>query len=109
MHTINQYNKENPTDIKSLIEENQRLTKLVLSNTERIRKYILWGRVMSLIYLAIIVTPLVLALIYLPPFFKSALSPYQDLLNTSGTVNSANSSDIFDQAQEFLNDYNKVK
>ncbi len=109
MYTQTSHNNNNPTDLRSLVEENQRLTKLVLSNTERIRKYIFWGRVMSFIYLVIIIAPIVFALIYLPPLFKNAIAPYQDLLNVTGSVNTTDTSDIFDQAQEFLNDYNKVK
>lgn len=109
MNTLNDLNRNNPTDLKSLMEENQRLTKLVLSNTERIRKYIFWGRVMSLIYLVIIIAPIIFAVIYLPSYFKTAFAPYESLLNIDSSSDPAATSDIFDQAQDFLKEYNKVK
>lgn len=55
----------------------------IYKSTEKTRKYILWGRVMSLIYLLLIVVPLILAFIYLPPLVKNAIGPYQELLQGS--------------------------
>jgi len=64
--------------------QNQSLEQLLLKiyeNTEKTRKYILWGRVMSFIYLILIILPLILAVIYLPPLIQNIVAPYQDLLD----------------------------
>lgn len=63
--------------------QNQSLEQLLVKiyeNTEKTRKYILWGRVMSLIYLILIILPLILAVIYLPPMIQNIVTPYKELL-----------------------------
>ncbi|HPA25861.1 MAG TPA: hypothetical protein PLK76_03835 [bacterium] len=52
----------------------------IYENTEKTRKYILWGRVMSLIYLILIVAPIILAIIYLPPMLSNVIQPYKEFL-----------------------------
>ncbi len=52
----------------------------IYENTEKTRRYVFWGRIMSLIYLLLIVVPLILAFIYLPPLLKNTLAPYQEFL-----------------------------
>lgn len=52
----------------------------IYENTEKTRKYILWGKVMSLIYIILIIVPLILAVIYLPPMLESVIQPYKELL-----------------------------
>lgn len=55
-------------DIKELLEENIKLSKAVLASTEKTRKYMRWMRVMALIRVLLIAIPLVLAILYIPPF-----------------------------------------
>lgn len=57
-------------DIKELLEENIRLSKAVLASTEKTRKYMRWMRVMSLLRVLLIAIPLVLAILYIPPFLN---------------------------------------
>jgi hypothetical protein len=91
-------------DTRQLLEENQQLLRLILSNTEKTRKYILWGRILSVIYVLIIITPIILAAIYLPPMLKSFVQPYQDLLSGPTNQGSANKG-MINEVQQFLNEY----
>lgn len=58
-------------DIKELLEENIKLSKDILRSTEKTRKYMRWMQVMSFLRVLIIVIPLVLAILYIPPFLSS--------------------------------------
>jgi len=68
--------------------EEQKLTpeELLLKiyeNTEKTRKYILMGRILSLIYILMIVVPIILAVVYLPPMLERAFKPYEELFSNS--------------------------
>ncbi|HOY55980.1 MAG TPA: hypothetical protein PLH37_00930 [bacterium] len=54
----------------------------IYETTEKTRKYILWGRVMSFIYIFLIVAPMILAIIYLPPLLSNIVGPYKELLGS---------------------------
>ena len=55
-------------DIKELLEENIRLSKAVLASTEKTRKYMRWMRAMAYLRVLIIAIPVILAILYIPPF-----------------------------------------
>ena len=55
-------------DIKELLEENIRLSKAVLASTEKTRKYMRWMRAMAYLRVLLIAIPLILAILYIPPF-----------------------------------------
>lgn len=59
------------SDLKSLLEENLKISKAVLVSSEKTRKVLKWMKIMSILRLLLIVVPLVLALLYLPPFLSS--------------------------------------
>lgn len=73
-----------PDQIERKFEEQRRLLEAIYRNTEKTRKYIFWGKVMSFVYLLLILAPIVLAIIYLPPLIGSAIGPYKELLNSFG-------------------------
>lgn len=93
--------------MKNLMEENQRLLKLVLQTSEKTRKYILYGRVISIVYLILILAPIVIAAIFLPPFLKSTIGPYQELLSNTTTGQTGFSPGVLNNVQEFLDEYNQ--
>ncbi|HOZ36968.1 MAG TPA: hypothetical protein PLR18_04040, partial [bacterium] len=70
-------------EIKNLLLENQVLLAEIREQTEKTKKYIRAGRVISFIYLILIVAPLIFAAVYLPPLLKSYVAPYQELLGTT--------------------------
>lgn len=74
-----------PNQNKNLTPEE--LLQKIYESTEKTRKYILWGRIMSLIYLILILAPIIWAIVYLPPILDQALKPYQEILNLSNQGN----------------------
>ena len=76
-------------DLKALLEENLRYAKAIYTSTEKVRRYMFWGRVYDVFKLLLIVVPLVIGFWYLQPLLQGALSSYQQLLgdspSTSGT------------------------
>jgi len=58
------------SDIRGLLEENIKLSTEILRSTERTRKYMRWAQAMAFIRVLIIVIPLILAVLYIPPFLS---------------------------------------
>ena len=90
-------------DVKKILEENLRLTKEIHAMTKKVKNYVTFQKIMSLIYLMLFVVPLILAVVYLPKFLTDYLAPFQELLNPGqppATFN--NTQDILNQAQKML-------
>jgi hypothetical protein len=66
----------------------------IYRSTERTRRYILWGRIMSVIYVLLIIIPLILAIVYLPPMLGNVLAPYQELLNSGSNASGATTNQL---------------
>lgn len=69
--------------LKNLFEENQRLLEEVKANTEYIKKYIFWSKVMGVLKILLIVVPLIFGILYLPSLLNNTLEPYKELLGIS--------------------------
>lgn len=67
-------------EIKKILEQNLELTKEIYVMTKKIKGYVTFQKVMSLVYLALIVVPIILSIIYLPPLLKGAFDQYKDIL-----------------------------
>mgnify|MGYP001576692753 CR=1 FL=1 len=67
-------------EIKKLLEQNLELTKEIYVMTKKIKGYITFQKVMSLVYLMLIVVPIILSIIYLPPLLKGMFDKYKDVL-----------------------------
>jgi len=74
-------------ELKKQITAQEELLNKIYKQTEKTRKYILWGRVIGLIYLILIIAPILVAVVYLPPLIKNVLSPYQELLGGNSNSN----------------------
>ncbi|MDD5290187.1 MAG: hypothetical protein PHT40_03265 [Patescibacteria group bacterium] len=68
---------------------NEELLWKIYKSTERTRRYILWGRVISFVYFLLIAIPIILAIIYLPPMLENILAPYKEFLNSGSSVSGA--------------------
>jgi hypothetical protein len=68
-------------DIRQILEKNLRLTEEIFEMTKKIKNFIVFQKIMSMIYFLIIVVPLILSLIYLPPILKDMFSQYQNILD----------------------------
>ncbi|MFH1456856.1 MAG: hypothetical protein ABIF17_01935 [Patescibacteria group bacterium] len=75
-------------ELKKLIVEQNLLLQKIYENSSRTKKYIFFGRLISIFYLIMVLVPIIFAIIYLPPFIESNLKPYQELLQNSGVNNS---------------------
>lgn len=64
---------------KRFKEQNEILEK-ILEQSEKTKKYLLWLKILSIIKIAIIVIPIILGIIYLPPFMKKMIEKYQDVV-----------------------------
>lgn len=67
------------SDIKELLEENIKLSKDILRSTEKTRKYMRWMQVASFLRLIIFIIPLVLAILYIPPFLLKLSKTFGNL------------------------------
>lgn len=61
-------------------EEQNAILKDILKQSQKTGRYLLWLKVLSILKILIIVAPIVLAIIYLPPFIKKAADKYKDVM-----------------------------
>lgn len=71
-------------ELKDLLEKNLALTEEIHDMTHKIKRYVTFQKVLSLIYFLLIVVPLVLGAIYLPPLLKGIASQYGEVLGVPG-------------------------
>ncbi|MFA6534058.1 MAG: hypothetical protein WCT37_02685 [Patescibacteria group bacterium] len=71
-------------DLKKLLAENLRKTEEIYQITQKLKNYLFWGQIISVLRLLLIVVPVILAIIYLPPFISDLLKQYQGLLGRGG-------------------------
>lgn len=95
------HQKGNLDQIEKLIEQNLRMTEEIYKMTKKIKGYISFQKVVSFIYLLLIVVPIVLGVIYLPPLLGNVFNQYQDLLgagqnSTGGEINNDSQFDLGD-------------
>ncbi|KKR21280.1 MAG: hypothetical protein UT48_C0010G0028 [Parcubacteria group bacterium GW2011_GWE2_39_37] len=77
-----------PKELKELMEKNLELTKEIHEMTHKIKSYITFQKILSFIYLFLIVMPIILGALFLPPIFKNLFSQYSELMNPgSGSLN----------------------
>lgn len=80
--------------IRKEVEQNRELLISIHEKTEQARHYIKIGRIISFIYLTIIVVPIVLAFIYLPPFLRDAVKGYKELIVPTESIDNLDKIDI---------------
>jgi len=66
--------------IEQLLEDNLDYARRIHTDTQRIRSYMRWRLVVSIIWLALFLAPFVVAVIYLPPLFSQFYELYGSLL-----------------------------
>ncbi|MBU1130643.1 hypothetical protein KJ840_00730 [Patescibacteria group bacterium] len=62
--------------VKILLEKNLAYSKEIYTMMKKIQRYILLGRIISFIYIILIVAPIILGLIYLPSILKGAINNF---------------------------------
>ena len=81
--------------IKDLLKKNLAYAQENYKINKKIQRYIFWGRLLSVVYLILIVAPLILGVIYLPAFLKGAMGGFlpqtaDSPLNLSELLNGGN-------------------
>lgn len=70
--------------IKTLLEQNLELNQEIYKIVKDIQKFIMWQKIFGglkiLLIIFIIIVPIILGLIYLPPFVKNFTEQYQGIL-----------------------------
>ena len=66
--------------IEQMVRQNLSVTREVLESVEKIRRYILWIKILNIIKLVLILLPIILALIFLPPLLGQVFKQYGDVL-----------------------------
>ncbi|PIR94247.1 hypothetical protein COT97_02020 [Candidatus Falkowbacteria bacterium CG10_big_fil_rev_8_21_14_0_10_39_11] len=80
--------------MEMLLQRNLDYTKKVYENTEKIRKYIMWIRILNILKLVVIVLPIVLAIIFLPPLIKEMVQSYSGVFDQVDSLQSGNVQNI---------------
>lgn len=70
----------NKKTIEDMMAENLQLTREIHRMTKSVKNYVVVQRVLSVVYLLLIVVPLIISVIYLPPLLSGVIGQYQDLL-----------------------------
>lgn len=78
-----------PQQLEQQLAEQQKLLEAIYVNTQKTRKYIFLGKVMSFVYLILFLAPIIFAIIYLPPLINNTIGPYRELLGSFGGVGPA--------------------
>lgn len=77
-------------EIKRMLERNYELSEKMDKNLKYIKHYVIGAQIIGVIKILLILTPIVFAVIYLPPLirelrptFESSLNFYQEMLGTT--------------------------
>ena len=62
------------------IEEQNELLKTILLQGEKTRKDMRWLKIIGVIRITILVIPIIVAIIYLPPFIQKAIEQYTTIV-----------------------------
>lgn len=73
-------------ELKSLLEDNLRLTQEVHDMTHKIKGYITFQKFMAFFYLFIIIAPIIISILYLPPLLKNVIGQYEELLSPGASI-----------------------
>ncbi len=87
-------------EIKKLLQENKEYLEAIYESSEKTRKYILAGRIISIVYLLLILVPLIFAVVYIPPMIKPYMEQYKSLMGSVQNIQTGgqfNDLDILNQ------------
>lgn len=102
------------SDIRGLLEENIKISKQILASTEKTRKQMRWAQVWAFLRLLIILVPIILAILYIPPFLNKLSETFGklyggeqfnilELLKGQGTGSAGTDAINLNDVKSFLN------
>ncbi len=78
--------KENKDNLEILMEKNIEISQEILDLAKRFKKYIFWQKIWTILKLVLILTPIILAVIYLPPFLKDLVRDFHSLISSTNSL-----------------------
>lgn len=69
--------------VESLLEQNLEYNKKILESVNQTQQYIKFVRIMNAFKILLIIIPIILALIYVPPFLQKVLGVYDEFLGST--------------------------
>ncbi|MBI5621705.1 hypothetical protein HY933_02475 [Candidatus Falkowbacteria bacterium] len=72
-------------EMKKMLIDYLAKTDAMSADIKKIKRYILIDQIMSVLKIFLILIPLIVAIIYLPPFLRTALEQVQSLYNLGGS------------------------
>ena len=110
---INNIGKSIQERIAEMVETNLKVSEQILQTTLKIKKYILWLKIMNIVKVLLVVIPLILGFLFLSPYLKSmqsAFSTYGELLGIDNSSNNKASQNINgDSPQDVLQQIEELK
>lgn len=89
--------QEQGDDLEKLLRDNLRYSQAIFMDTQRIRRYMFWRMILNIVWFVLVLTPIILAFVYLPPTLRQAYGSYQQVVGeTQGTF-------------DLLNQLNKIR
>jgi len=67
-------------NINKKIEEQGKILQELVEQSKKTQKTLNWLRIIGVIKVVVIAAPIILAIIYLPPFVKRAIEDYKDII-----------------------------
>lgn len=76
-------NSKNVTNenLAQLLGQNLMVSEEILQLTKKIRRFVIYSQIASVVKIILIVGPLIVAAIYLPPYISSLINQYQNVLS----------------------------
>ena len=81
--------------LKDLLAENLKYSQAIYEDTQKIRRYMFIRMVINIVWVILVLTPLIIAFLYLPPAVKEFYGAYQGLIGQS-----QGAFDLFDQLNQ---------
>jgi len=81
-------------EIQKALNKNLEYTKKVHEEVFKIRRYILWLRILSIIKLLLIIIPLFLAIMLATPFVREAFQTYKEIMNSLRAAGNGDPSEL---------------
>ena len=76
--------------VRELLEKNLKWSQIIYEQNRKINRKLMWASIAGWMRLILILAPLILAILYLPPFIKDAWSKFGTLTSVMGTGGGTN-------------------
>jgi hypothetical protein len=78
--------KQEKASVEDLIRKNLETSEEILSLTKYIKRYVFWQRIIGWAKIVLISIPIILAIVYLPPFLEGFSDSVQELMRSLANI-----------------------